>query len=410
MTEFVTLADAKHQPFWRRPVALLFLMALAMPIAFNTWSALLNNFVIEVADFDGSDIGLLHTVREIPGFLAVGVIAIIIFVREQVLGLVSLIVLGMATAVTAWFPSMGGILTITMLSSIGFHYYETVNQSLQLQWLRIEDAPRMIGWLMAAGSAATLVAYLAIMALWDTLSLSYNIVYMIGGGVTVVIAVFAMLAYPQFEAPHPQVKRMVLRRRYWLYYALQFMSGARRQIFVVFAGFMMVERFGFDVHEITLLYLVNLIANMILAPLLGRAVGHFGERRTLGFEYIGLIIVFLSYGGVYFLGWGVAVAATLYVIDHIFFGLALALKTYFQKIADPGDIAPTAAVAFTINHIAAVFLPVGLGLLWLVSPAAVFVLAAGMASVSLALAMLIPRHPAPGNETIFAAALAAPAE
>ncbi|WP_281992620.1 MFS transporter [Sulfitobacter geojensis] len=405
MTQYISLEEAKALPFWRRPVSLLFLMALAMPIAFNTWSALLNNFVIEVADFDGADIGLLHTVREIPGFLAVGVIAIIIFVREQVLGLVSLVLLGAATAVTAWFPSMGGILTITMLSSIGFHYYETVNQSLQLQWLKIEDAPRMLGWLLAAGSFATLIAYLAIMALWETLSLSYNIVYLAGGGVTVIIALFAMVAYPQFEAPTPQNKTMVLRRRYWLYYALQFMGGARRQIFVVFAGFMMVERFGYEVHEITTLYLINLVANIFIAPLMGRAVGYFGERRTLGFEYIGLVLVFLSYGGVYYLGWGVVVAAMLYVLDHMFFGLAMAQKTYFQKIADPADIAPTAAVAFTINHIAAVFLPVGLGLLWLVSPAAVFFLAAGMAAVSFALAMLIPRHPTRGNETIFSAGL-----
>ena len=248
MAHFVRLEEAKQLPLWRRPIALLFLMALAMPIAFNTWSALLNNFVIEAADFDGGDIGLLHTVREIPGFFAVGVIAIIIFMREQVLGLVSLILLGAATAVTAWFPSMGGILTITMLSSIGFHYYETVNQSLQLQWLKKEEAPRVLGWLLAAGSAATLVAYLAIMALWETLGLTYNTVYMIGGGITVVIAVFAMVAYPQFEAPNPQIKKMILRRRYWLYYALQFMSGARRQIFVVFAGFMMVEKFGYEVH------------------------------------------------------------------------------------------------------------------------------------------------------------------
>lgn len=410
MARYVTLAEAHKLPFWRRPFGLLVLMALAMPIAFNTWSALLNNFVIEAAGFDGADIGLLHTVREIPGFLAVGVIAIIIFVREQVLALVSLVLLGAATAVTAWFPSMGGILTITMLSSIGFHYYETVNQSLQLQWLKKEEAPRVLGWLLAAGSAATLVAYLAIMALWDTLGLSYNTVYMAGGSVTVLIAVFAMVAYPQFEAPNPQIKKMVLRKRYWLYYALQFMSGARRQIFVVFAGFMMVEKFGYDVHEITLLYLINLVVNILVAPLLGRAVGYFGERRTLGFEYIGLVIVFLSYGGVYYLGWGVAVAATLYVIDHIFFGLALALKTYFQKIADPGDIAPTAAVAFTINHIAAVFLPVSFGFLWLWSPAAVFLLAACMAAVSFALAMLIPRHPEKGFETIFARGVAAPAE
>jgi hypothetical protein len=131
---------------------------------------------------------------------------------------------------------------------------------------------------------------------------------------------------------------------------------------------------------------------------------------ALAFEYVGLIVVFLAYGGVYWFGWGVVLASVLYVIDHMFFALALALKTYFQKIADPGDFAPTAAVAFTINHIAAVFLPALLGYLWLVSPAAVFGLAAGMAGISLALALLIPRDPGPGNETILTRALPAPAE
>ena len=408
--KIVRLEDALTLPFWRRPIGLLFMMALAMPIAFNTWSALLNNFVIEVAGFDGADIGLLHTVREIPGFLAVGVIALIIFIREQVLGLVALVMLGVATGITAFFPSMTGILTLTMLSSIGFHYYETVNQSLQLQWIEKARAPQMIGWLMAAGSAVTFVAYVLIVMTWQAFDLSYAFVYMVSGGATVAIALFCLFAYPQFEAPHPQLKTFVLRRRYWLYYTLQFMAGARRQIFVVFAGFMMVEKFGFDVHEITSLYLLTLMTNIFVAPVIGRVVGVFGERRALLFEYAGLVLVFSAYGGVYFFGWGVAIAATLYVIDHIFFALALALKTYFQKIADPQDIAPTAAVAFTINHIAAVFLPVLLGLLWLVSPAAVFVLAAGMASVSFALALLIPRHPAKSHETVFQSRLEIAAE
>lgn len=410
MARTVSLAEARHLPRWRRPMVLLFLMAAAMPVAFATWSALLNNFVIEVAGFDGSDIGWLHTVREIPGFLAIGVIAIIIFVREQVLGLVSLALLGVATAMTAWFPTLGGILTITMLSSIGFHYYETVNQSLQLQWLDKLRAPRVLGWLVAAGSAATLVAYGLIVAMWEPLGLTYNIVYMLAGGFTAAVALFCLVAYPQFEAPNPQVKRMVLRRRYWLYYLLQFMAGARRQIFVVFAGFMMVERFGFAVHEVTALFLINLVANMVFAPLMGRAVFRHGERAVLVFEYFGLMVVFLAYGGIYWFGWGVVLAAVLYVVDHLLFALALALKTYFQKIADPGDIAPTAAVAFTINHIAAVFLPAGLGYLWLVSPGAVFLLAAGMAGTSLLLATLIPRHPEPGHETILTRAAPAPAE
>ncbi len=410
MARYVPLAEARTLPLWRRPVSLLFLMAFAMPVAFYTWFALLNNFVEEVAGFDGADIGLLHTIREIPGFLAVGVIAVIIFVREQVLGLASLVLLGLATAVTAQFPQLTGILMLTFISSVGFHYFETVNQSLQLQWLPKDRAPQILGWLLATGSAATFIVYFIIMILWEPLGLTYNIVFMAGGGVTAAIAVFAMVAYPQFEAPHPQIKRMILRRRYWLYYALQFMSGARRQIFMVFAGFMMVEKFGFQVHEVAGLYLINLVINMAVAPFLGKIVARFGERNALVFEYAGLVCVFLAYGGVYFFDWGFQVAAALYVIDHMFFGLALALKTYFQKIGDPGDIAPTAAVAFTINHIAAVFLPVLLGLLWLVSPGAVFFLAAGMAAISLTLATLIPRHPEKGNETVFARLAPAPAE
>ncbi len=406
----ITLLDAQKLPLWRRPIALLFAMAIAMPLAFATWSALLNNFVIEAANFDGSDTGWLHSIREIPGFFAVGVIAIIMFMREQVLGLVSLILLGVATGVTAWFPSMGGILTITMLSSIGYHYYETVNQSLQLQWIDKARAPQMLGWLLAAGSGATLLAYGLIVLTWEAFDLSYNLVYLVSGGLTAIIAVACFVIYPQFDAPHPQLKKMVLRKRYWLYYALQFMAGARRQIFIVFAGFMMVERFGFEVHEITALYLINLVINIFAAPIMGRAVAHFGERNTLLFEYMGLALVFLAYGGIYWFSWGVLLAAALYVIDHIFFALALALKTYFQKIADPQDIAPTAAVAFTINHIAAVFLPALLGYLWLTSPSAVFVVATLMALTSFALALLIPRHPTPGNETRISALNPQPAE
>ncbi|APX12112.1 MFS transporter [Tateyamaria omphalii] len=409
MARTITLDNARTLPRWQRPTALLFLMAFAMPIGFSVWLALLNNFVVEAAKFDGADIGLLHAIREIPGFLAVGVILVIMVMREQVLGLVSLVMLGVATALTAQFPQMGGILALTFISSIGFHYYETVNQSLQLQWLPKDRAPQMLGWLLAAGSTATFLVYFVIMVLWEPLGLTYNTVYMVGGGITAAIAMFAMFAYPQFEAPTPQLKTFILRKRYWLYYALQFMSGARRQIFMVFAGFMMVEKFGFQVHELTALYLINLMVNILVAPLLGRIVAHFGEQKALVFEYAGLVCVFLAYGGVYFMGWGLMIAAALYVLDHIFFGLALALKTYFQKIADPADIAPTAAVAFTINHIAAVGLPVPLGLLWLFSPGAVFLLAAGMAATSLCLALLIPRHPVPGHETRLTGALPAPA-
>ena len=164
---------------------------------------------------------------------------------------------------------------------------------------------------------------------------------------------------------------------------------------------MMVERFGLSVQNLTTLYLINLILNIACAPIIGLAVARYGERKALAVEYIGLALVFFAYGGIYLFGWGVLIAAVLYVLDHLFFALALAIKTYFQKIADPQDIASTAAVALTINHIAAIFLPIVLGFLWLASPFLVFCTAGTLALGSFALALLIPRHPGKGNETIF---------
>ena len=403
MNDEFSISNVSTLSKWRRPEALLILMAIALPLAFSVWSALLNNFVVEIIRFDGLDIGLLHTIREIPGFLAVGVISILLFFREQTLALLMLSVLGLATAVTAWFQFLSGILTLTLLSSIGFHFFETVNQSLQLQWFSKKEAPRKLGKLMAIGSAATLIAYTFLVLGWDKLNLSFNSAYMIAGFSCFSLAVLGYLIFPNFEAPIPQTKKMVLRKRYWLYYLLQFMSGARRQIFVVFAGFMMVERFGLDVQQLTTIYLINLMFNIALAPLLGRAVARYGERKALALEYFGLSLVFFAYGGIYLFGWGVFIATLLYLLDHLFFALALAIKTYFQKIADPQDIAATAAVAFTINHIAAIFLPLGLGFLWLASPFLVFCTAGTLSVISFALALLIPRQSVKGNETIFCA-------
>jgi MFS family permease len=224
------------------------------------------------------------------------------------------------------------------------------------------------------------LAYLLIVVTWRAYDLSYDLVYWVAGGVDGGYRTGLFLRLSAIREPQSPDQEDGPAPRYWLYYALQFMSGARRQIFVVFAAFMMVERYEFEVHQITALFMGTLLANMIAAPLLGLVVARFGERLALIVEYAGLGAIFLLYAGLYVFDWGPVMAAALYVLNHLFFALALAIKTYFQKIAAPGDIAPTAAVAFTINHIAAVFLPAALGYLWLSSPISVFLLAAGMAA------------------------------
>ena len=391
----------KKTVFSKEPFGLLILLAIAMPIAFSTWVALLNNFVIEVSGFSGVEIGWLQSVREIPGFLAVCVIFILFFISEQRLAYISLALLALAVAVTALFPEFKGLIITTLISSIGFHYYETVNQSLQLQWLKKETAPSSIGWIVAAGSGSAFFVYIAIIILWLNLNFNYFFIYFFAGLLCLLIVVFCFFYYPQFQIGKKQRLAIVLKRRYWVYYTLQFFSGARRQIFVVFASFMMVEKYGFDVHQITFLLLANFLINIFMAPLIGRFIEKFGERLSLIVEYFGLMVIFLLYAGLYYFDWSYIVASILFIADHMFFGLAFAMKTYFQKIADSEDFAPTAAVAFTINHISAVFLPVLLGYIWIHNNSAVFYLAAVLSFISLIVAIMIPRFPSKGNESIL---------
>ena len=380
---------------------LLFLFATAMPISFAIWAALLNNFVVQVSNFSGVEIGWLQTIREIPGFLAVGVILLLIWIREQSLAILSLIALGLATALTGFFPSFIGLLLTTLLGSFGFHYFETVNQSLQLQWIPKKNAPWIIGLLIAAGSGASLVAYSVVVFGWERFNFSFNLVYVFAGSTTIFIALICYFLFPIYDNTVKQKLALQFKKKYWLYYLLQFFAGARRQIFVVFASFMMVEKFGLEVHELTALFLVNFLLNIIFAPIMGKVVQFFGERISLCIEYIGLTFVFLAYAGIYYWDWGVEVAIYLFILDHLFFALSIAMKTYFQKIADPSDIAPQAAVAFTINHIAAVFLPAVLGYLWIIHPSSVFQIAAALAVLSLLASILVPRKPQQGQETIF---------
>ncbi len=380
-----------------RPEILLFLMAGAVPLSFATWQALLNNFAIERAAFSGAEIGILQSLREVPGFLAFAVVFLLYVLREQHIALVSLTLLGIGTAVTGFFPTVLGLYLTTVFMSVGYHYYETIQTSLSLQWVDKKNAPEVLGRIIAVGAFTSILTFGAIWLAFDFAQLDFVIVYLIAGGATLGIVTMCLLFFPTFPTKVKQVRHMVLRKRYWLYYGLIFLSGARRQIFIVFAGFLMVEKFGYSVAAISTLFLINATLNMLFAARIGRLISVVGERAALIFEYVGLIGVFIAYAFVE----NSQIAAGLYIVDHFFFALAIAIKTYFQKIADPADIASSAGVSFTINHIAAVVLPAILGVLWLNSPSLVFLVGAGLAGLSLFLSLNIPKQPAPGNEVNF---------
>ena len=381
----------------KSPELLILLMTVGSAISWAVWLNLLNNFAIDEIDFTGAEMGILQSLREVPGFLAFTVIFVLAFIREQKLAYISLALLGGGVMLTGFVETNMTFYLATIIMSIGIHYFETINGSLTLQWIEKDKTAEFLGRVIATRSAASIIAFSLVWLLFKQFQVAYMWLYLIAGGVCIAIVLFCWQHFSLFPEKVTQTKKIILRKRYWLYYALQFMSGARRQIFVVFAGFLMVEKFDFTVAEISLLLLANAAVNIVIAPKIGRLIHRFGERKALIFEYVGLTFIFAGYAFVE----SSYLAVFLYIADHLFFSIAIALKTYFQKIADPSDIASSAGVSFTINHIAAVFIPVVFGLVWLYSPSLVFLAGAGMAIVSLLLALNMPAKPATGNEVLL---------
>jgi hypothetical protein len=375
-------------------------------LGFAGWNALLHNYTIEMAGFGWFEAGLTQTVREIPGFLAFTAIFWLLILREQVMAYASLVILGIGVALTGTNPTLTGILFTTFVMSVGFHYFETINTSLQLQLLPKAQAPQLIGRIVSAGAMAQFIAYGGLAIAWWAGWQNYIYLYMLLGLACAILTIVAFMYFGRFEGAVPQRKKIVIRQRYWLYYALTFMSGARRQLFMAFGGFLLVKKFGYSVGDMAMLMLVTSASNTFFAPRLGRLVSAWGERNTITLENCVLICVFIGYA----MTSSAALAAVLFIIDGIFFTLILAQKTYFQKIGDPADMAATAATAFTINHIAAVAIPVTFGMIGTVDYAMIFWLGAGIATVSLSLSFLVPAHPAPGNETVLATPRPQPAE
>ncbi|NQV42375.1 MAG: MFS transporter [Candidatus Marinimicrobia bacterium] len=355
----------------------LAVMSIVTTMGFQVWRTLFNNFAVDVVGLAGNHMGMIQSVREVPGFLALLVVYATLVIKEHRLSALSVIILGLGISLTGVFPSYAGLIFTTLLMSFGFHYFETTNQSLTLQYFDKHTSPWVMGKLRSYSAASAIL--IGIVLYFVSSKLSYELLFGILGALVVIAGVWGLVQHPTREDLVPQAKKMILRKRYSLYYFLTFMAGARRQIFVAFAVFLLVEKFHFTVKEITLLFMLNNAVNYFLSPLIGKAIIRFGEQKVLSTEYLSLIFIFIAYATVE----TKAVMAVLYVLDHIFFNFSMGIRTFFQKVGDADHMAPTMAVGFTINHIAAVVIPVLGGLAWIIDYRIPFIGGAIMSLISL---------------------------
>ncbi|MBF0252802.1 MAG: MFS transporter [Candidatus Omnitrophica bacterium] len=361
----------------------LLALTVASAAGLQGWGTLYNNFAFETVGLNGFQIGGIQSVREIPGLLALFVIFLTVFVKEQRVSALSIICMGIGIMLTGFLPTFSGLLLCTLIMSFGFHYYETTNQSLILQYFDEYQSPLVMGKQRSMMSLVSVVVGVAIFLVSGILS--YAMMFLGIGIMVFFVGLWCSFKMPRNENIHKQHKQMVLKRKYSLFYILTLLSGARRQIFMVFSVFLLVKKFGFTVQQVTLLFVANNIVNYFAAPFVAKLIKRYGERKILSWEYGSLIIIFISYAHCP----DKYIVAGLYMLDHIAFNGSMAIRTYFQKIAEKKDISSSTAVSFTINHLAAVVLPVIGGYLWMIDYRIPFYMGALLGAISFCAAMFI---------------------
>lgn len=358
---------------------LLFLLisTIASTAGLQAWQTLINNFAVEAASLNAEQIGFVQSIREVPGFLSMLVIYVLLVFSEQRAASLAVLVLGIGLCATGYFPSFWGLTLTTLVMSTGFHYYEPLNQSLTLQHFNTFEAPVVLSRIRAVGALANIAIGIVIYFLAD--AMGYTGMFALTGALVAMAGLWGLFKKPCESHVPPQKKKMYLRRKYWLYYLLTFLEGSRRQIFIVFAVYLLVKKFDYSIQSITVLFVINNAINYFLNPMIGRAINHFGERQLLSIEYAGMILVFFTYAYTD----SHIIAGIMYVLDFLLFNFSVGVRTYYQKIAAPEDMASGMAMGFTINHIAAVVVPVLGGMLWMVDYKIPFFIGVGLGVVSL---------------------------
>lgn len=364
----------------------LMILTIAAFSGLQGWRTIFNNFAVETAQLNGFNIGVIQSVREVPGFLALLVIYILLFISEHRLASLSIILLGVGIGMTGFLPTFQGVIFTTILMSFGFHYYETLNQSLTLQYFTTSEAPLVFGKLRSLAAITSIG--IGVVIFFVVNFLTYKTIFLFAGIFVASLGFITIFMDPTKKDIPVQHKKMIFKKKYWLFYVLTFFAGARRQIFVAFAVFLLVKKFDYSVTTVSALFVLNNLINFFISPQIGKAVNRFGERKVLSLEYSSLVVIFL----VYAFSESKILVGIMYILDHVFFNFALAIRTFFQKMADPSDIAPSMAVGFTINHIAAVILPVFGGILWVYNYKIPFIMGSILSLVSFIFVQMIDRE------------------
>jgi predicted MFS family arabinose efflux permease len=350
-----------------RELVLFVVATLVLGIAYSLVDSTYNNLLNEKFPLTGYQRSFLELPRELPGFLVVFVSALLWFLCSRRLAAVSL-VLGAAGSFLIGFasPSYANMVIWLFILSMGQHLYMPLAPTIGMELARVGKTGQRLGQLNAVRNLATILGSFLVVLGFKYLGFTFRLTYAIAAGGLMVAALLMFSMTP--EKTQPPKMYLQLHREYRLYYILNVISGARKQLFLTFAPWVLVKIFGQPTQIMATLYTIGGMVGVLFQPFLGWAVDHLGERIVLASEAVILVFVCFGYGFARFLlpeGTALLVVFVCFLLDQMIFSVGMARSTYMKKIAlQADDIQPALTAAVTIDHVFSIAAALIGGVIW----------------------------------------------
>jgi MFS family permease len=353
------MTTSNTQPSPRRfgkDLALISSAAFCLSIGMGIYAATYYNFAVGVIGMRPEQNGILEALRECPGFAMAFVLALAMRVAEPKLATSALILIAvgfLGYSRTTTFPPL---VAYSVLWSVGLHIWMPLSSAMTLSLSDEHEKGKRLGQVAGWGGLGTMVGL--VLVLFLNTSISYGLWYTVAAATFMVGAI--AIWFVRRDLSPPDKPRMVIKRKYALYYGLTFLEGCRKQVFITFAVYALVHEYGTPQRIVAILMIVNNTVNLIGAPIVGRWIDKIGERRILTFSYACLVFVFLGYGLIR----RVEALYVLYCLDNLLYLSTYCLTTFLSRIAEERDMVPSLSMGVTMNHLAAVTVPLIGGLMW----------------------------------------------
>ncbi|MDH5439482.1 MAG: MFS transporter [Candidatus Bathyarchaeota archaeon] len=327
--------------------------------ALSIYHSTYTNFLVNDLQIDAFQIGALESIREVPGLLTIFILGSLLRFPQPLLAGCALLVFGLGIGGVSTVNSWIQALLWSIIWSIGFHSWSPLSRSITLGLSDLKKVGKRLGQINSVASISGMIAMASVTIFSSLFAMQFRL-FFVAAGLISLIAGLAVFRIPP-TAKTVRKTRFVFKGRYSVYYVLNFLEGARRQIFVTFAPFTLVKVYELDVTMIALLMFVTTALTFISSPSLGKIVDRMGARTMLTLSYILMIGDFLGFAYIR----NVSVLLVLYVLNSILMIVSIISRTtYINEISSPTDLTPSLAMGQTMDHIAAVILPITAGIFW----------------------------------------------